>query len=58
MKETEQPPAQPLTNEQIEAIGKALLDHGFHPWEGLQPWVYTFARRIEQAHGIEGARNG
>jgi hypothetical protein len=42
----------PLTHDQIEAIGKLILDHGFHEWEGLQPWVYTFVKAVETAHGI------
>jgi hypothetical protein len=42
----------PLTHEQIEAIGKLILDHGFHEWEGLQPWVHTFVNAVEAAHGI------
>lgn len=35
-----------LTDAQIEDIGKEILNHGTHEWEGLQPWVYVFARRI------------
>jgi len=42
----------PLTHEQIEAIGKLILDRGFHEWEGLQPWVHTFVKAVEVAHGI------
>jgi hypothetical protein len=46
------PKLEPLTKHQIDAIGKTILDHGFHEWEGLQPWVFTFVKAIEAAHGI------
>jgi hypothetical protein len=48
-KETKQTP---LTHEQIEAIGKLILDRGYPEWEGLQPWVHTFVKAVEAAHGI------
>ena len=47
--------AQPLTDEQIEDIAKPLLNRG-HQWEGLQPWVYQFARAIEASRGITKAQ--
>lgn len=41
-----QPPK--LSDERILSIGKKFLDRGEYPFEGLQPWVYSFARAIER----------
>ena len=47
-----QPPK--LSDERILSIGKKFLDRGEYPFEGLQPWVYSFARAIErEILGIE-----
>ena len=37
-----------LSDERILSIGKKFLDRGEYPFEGLQPWVYSFARAIER----------
>lgn len=50
------PKLEPLTDEQIEAIGRKLLDRGY-PWEGLQPWVFSFARAVEAAHNAKLAES-
>ena len=42
------PPPQMLSDERILSIGKKFLDRGEYPFEGLQPWVYSFARAIER----------
>lgn len=42
------PQQEPLSDERILSIGKRLLDRGYYPFEGLQPWVYSFARAIER----------
>jgi len=42
------PPPPKLSDERILSIGKKFLDRGEYPFEGLQPWVYSFARAIER----------
>ena len=37
-----------LSDDRILSIGKRFLDRGYYPFEGLQPWVYSFARAIER----------
>jgi len=45
-------PQRELSDEEIEAVAQPILDRG-HGWEGLQPWVFVFARAV-----LEKARNG
>jgi len=47
--QTKEQQAVALADAEIESIGKRFLDHGFHKWEGLQPWVYQFARSVIEA---------
>lgn len=52
MVQAQEPKSQPVANLndlQIDEIARQVLDRVTHEWEGLQPWVYVFARKIESA---------